>query len=578
MAQKPRHMQPGLMDPPVEATGNRAQQQWQAQLTQVLRTGLGQSKDKSGKFLTWLDLEDQGIVVSTGGSGGGHIVNPDSGGGFVPEEDRTPPPAPENLSADGGMTAIYVTWDDPGLDYNYRVEIHRSAVDDVGTAVLHGSGIGTIYQDVVGSDKTLYYYWARFVKQLSTDIIIGPWNQTAGTPGQAGEDPAWVLDQISGKFDTEDLKTQVFTVDLFGVKGTDPSVERMAFAIDTTTTPPRVAMDGAYIIDATIGDAKIANLTVDKLIGGTADFVEANIRNGSITNAKIGNVIQSNIYKPGKKGWILNKDGMCELHDVYVRGTITGSYITGSVIDATVFIQDTETQNVIPTEADTNVLPRYVTWMTGKDITNGLNCGTGNYQGGNRDGPCWFFFNRIENILLNIKSADYTGDGFITDGLTGRNLLSRNFDRFKKFVPTGIQFGTMKNIEMPFTGRGVFSYVRMFWLSVKITVGNIPFEVTIRYDIERRWDHVGQYNIAMSNNATFIHHYEMKAYGGSGKHASGCLWSRFEIIFPVQEVRSNSVVKIDHFEWRCASWGYKDWVEPNYSEALVFSVSANTLL
>ena len=269
---------------------------------------------------------------STGGSGGGHIVNPDSGGGMVPEEDRTPPPAPENLSADGGMTAIYVTWDDPGLDYNYRVEIHRSAVDDVSTAVLHGSGIGTIYQDVVGSDKTLYYYWARFVKQLSTDIIIGPWNQTAGTPGQAGEDSAWVLDQISGKFDTEDLKTQVFTVDLFGVKGTDPSVERMAFAIDTTTTPPRVAMDGAYIIDATIGDAKIENLTVDKLIGGTADFVEANIRDGSITNAKIGNVIQSDNYQSDSDGWMISKNGYAEFGGAYFRGTIEGSTIIGGEI------------------------------------------------------------------------------------------------------------------------------------------------------------------------------------------------------------------------------------------------------
>ena len=324
------------MDPPTSATGDRAQQQWQSQLTQVLRTGLGQSKDKSGKFLTWTDLENEGIVVSTGGpggSGGGHIVNPDSGGSSVPEEDRTPPPAPENVSADGGMTAIYVTWDDPGLDYNYRVEIHRSAVDDVGTAVLHGSGIGTIYQDVVGSDKTLYYYWARFVKQLSTEIIVGPWNQTAGTPGQAGEDPEWVLDQISGKFDADDLKTQVFTVDLFGVKGTDPKIERMAFAIDTTTTPPRVAMDGAYIIDATIGDAKIENLTVDKLIGGTADFVEANIREGSIINAKIGNVVQSNNYQTDVDGWHINKNGYSEFQNGYFRGTITASVFNGGVIN-----------------------------------------------------------------------------------------------------------------------------------------------------------------------------------------------------------------------------------------------------
>lgn len=330
------------MDPPTSATGDRAQQQWQAQLTQILRTGLGQSKDTRGKFLTWTDLEEEGIVVNTGGSGGsgaggGHVVNPDSGGNLVPEEDRTPPPAPVNLTADGALTCIYLTWNNPNLDYNYRVEIHRSAIDDLGTAVLHGSGIGTIYQDVVGSDKTKYYYWARFVKQLSTDIIIGPWNKTEGTPAQASEDAEWVLDQISGKFDADDLKTQVFAVDLFGVKSTDPNVERMSFAIDNTVTPPQVAMDGAYIVNASINDAKIGNLNVDKLIGGTADFVEANIRDGSITNAKIGNYIQSGNFQTGVAGWQINKNGRAEFMDVDVRGTV---YATDGEFHGTVYAEE----------------------------------------------------------------------------------------------------------------------------------------------------------------------------------------------------------------------------------------------
>ena len=408
------------MDPPTSATGDRAQQQWQSQLTQVLRTGLGQSKDKSGKFLTWTDLENEGIVVSTGGtggSGGGHMVNPDSGGSFVPEEDRTPPPAPENVSADGGMTAIYVTWDDPGLDYNYRVEIHRSTVDDVGTAVLHGSGIGTIYQDVVGSDKTLYYYWARFVKQLSTEIIVGPWNQTAGTPGQAGEDPAWVLDQISGKFDADDLKTQVFTVDLFGVKGTDPKIERMAFAIDTTTTPPRVAMDGAYIIDATIGDAKIENLTVDKLIGGTADFVEANIRDGSITNAKIGNYIQSINFETGVSGWQINKNGQAEFMDLYARGVIDGSIIRGSVIEGGLLIDSGVTMTV-PTESDQGPNTRRYLCLSG----NAVSAATEPFESNT-----WVFF--------NLATADYIDDGWDNwgDGQKKEEVWN-NFNRYQPFI------------------------------------------------------------------------------------------------------------------------------------------------
>ncbi|MCG7915911.1 MAG: hypothetical protein JAY71_18755 [Candidatus Thiodiazotropha weberae] len=318
-------------------------------MTQALRTGLGQTKDGKGKFLTWEDMEDAGVVTRNitgkgGGSGDYRPVWPDSGGG-AEDEDRSPPPAPKNVAVNGAMTAIYITWDDPKLGYDYQVEIHKAAVDNVGQATLAGSGIGTIYQYVTGSDKTLYYFWVRFVRQLSKEVIYGPWHGTHGISGKAAEDPDWVLDQVSGKFDTEDLKSQTFSVDLFGVKSTDPAVTRFAFVVDTTVDPPLVAMDGASIVHASIGDAQIGNLNVDKLIGGTADFVEANIREGSITNAKIGNILQSSYYVSGNSGWHINKNGFVEFSDGLFRGriesaelesvNIRGSTIQGGVIIGT---------------------------------------------------------------------------------------------------------------------------------------------------------------------------------------------------------------------------------------------------
>lgn len=60
------------------------------------------------------------------------------------------------------------------------------------------------------------------------------------------------------------------------------------------------------------------------------------IQDGSITNAKIGNVIQSNNYIAGEQGWIINKNGSSEFSGVTVRGHIeadSGSF--HGTIDAT---------------------------------------------------------------------------------------------------------------------------------------------------------------------------------------------------------------------------------------------------
>ena len=57
------------------------------------------------------------------------------------------------------------------------------------------------------------------------------------------------------------------------------------------------------------------------------------IQDGSITNAKIGNVIQSNNYIAGKQGWMINKNGGSEFQNTTVRGTI---YATDGVFKGTV--------------------------------------------------------------------------------------------------------------------------------------------------------------------------------------------------------------------------------------------------
>ncbi|WP_237451611.1 phage tail tip fiber protein, partial [Providencia rettgeri] len=57
------------------------------------------------------------------------------------------------------------------------------------------------------------------------------------------------------------------------------------------------------------------------------------IEDGSITNAKIGNVIQANGYKAGKSGWKIDKNGDIELNNAIFRGRIEGAdgYFSGTI-------------------------------------------------------------------------------------------------------------------------------------------------------------------------------------------------------------------------------------------------------
>lgn len=57
------------------------------------------------------------------------------------------------------------------------------------------------------------------------------------------------------------------------------------------------------------------------------------VKNGSIGNAQIANLINSNNYQSGVSGWAINKNGQAEFHQVTVRGTVyanAGSF-TGNV-------------------------------------------------------------------------------------------------------------------------------------------------------------------------------------------------------------------------------------------------------
>ncbi|HHI5659909.1 TPA: DUF1983 domain-containing protein, partial [Escherichia coli] len=61
------------------------------------------------------------------------------------------------------------------------------------------------------------------------------------------------------------------------------------------------------------------------VVNGQVFISSAFIQDGTITNAKIGNFIQSNNYAAGSAGWKLNKAGDAEFNNVTVRGVVYAS-------------------------------------------------------------------------------------------------------------------------------------------------------------------------------------------------------------------------------------------------------------
>ena len=107
-------------------------------------------------------------------------------------------------------------------------------------------------------------------------------------------------------------------------------------ALQLTAQGNNVVSQVLFIADrfAIIRNAESGAYTLPFVVQNDRVFMNnALIQDGSITNAKIGNVIQSNNYIAGQQGWMINKNGGSEFQNTTVRGTI---YATDGIFKGTV--------------------------------------------------------------------------------------------------------------------------------------------------------------------------------------------------------------------------------------------------
>ncbi len=135
-------------------------------------------------------------------------------------------------------------------------------------------------------------------------------------------------------------------------------------ALQLTAQGNNVVSQVLFIADrfAIIRNAESGAYTLPFVVQNDQVFMNnALIQDGSITNAKIGNIIQSNNYIAGKQGWMVNKNGSSEFSEVTVRGTI---YATDGWFKGTVYAEHIEGDAMI---AESNTIP----FKTYSDIDSG---------------------------------------------------------------------------------------------------------------------------------------------------------------------------------------------------------------
>ena len=112
--------------------------------------------------------------------------------------------------------------------------------------------------------------------------------------------------------------------------------------------------------------------------GGIVYMANAMIANGSIDNAKIGNIIQSADYVAGSAGWKINKTGQMEMNNATFRGALsaaTGSF-AGSLSAATGTFSGTLTASAVNAVNTINIAGQAVTINNSNTFSLNYNLGT----------------------------------------------------------------------------------------------------------------------------------------------------------------------------------------------------------
>lgn len=226
--------------------------------------------------------------------------------------------------------------------------------------------------------------------------------------------------------------------------GGNPRIAGIQLGIDATGSSQFLVQADTFAVYAG-GSNKTFPFVVQN---GVAYMQEALIRDGSITNAKIGNEIKSNNFVDGSQGWRIGKDGSSQFNNVIVRGRVeANSGIFKGTVQAESFIGD------IATSASFN----------GFTVKGGEGSGTMNAWYQNRGYPM--------TITLNctVRCNSYSG---------GVGDQSRDFYVVLTFNINGVQSTRRVVVDMRDKARGLVDVPQSFTVNIPASNDRIGISLT----------------------------------------------------------------------------------------------------
>lgn len=203
----------------------------------------------------------------------------------------TAPGAPSNLTGTAALNAAILNWSAPSnLDLNY-FQVYMSQTNDVSTATVVATKVGSTTWTVGGlTSGQTYYFW---VNAVNTSGLVGPFNSNTGTA-------VLVLYIQPGDFNLSSLLYQISTSQYIGTAllaeaaVTNANIAAQAVATnniqDAAISTGKIAngaVTATQIANAAIGTAQIANAAITTALIDTAAVGTAQIQDAAITSALI---------------------------------------------------------------------------------------------------------------------------------------------------------------------------------------------------------------------------------------------------------------------------------------------------
>lgn len=282
-------------------------------------------------------------VYVAGGTGSTTTINNIT----IDEEDVPEMSAITGFTVTGAFNSIILNWDEITSEYYAYTQVWRSTTDNIGNAELIGMAPGHSYTDIPPdtSLSVTYYYWVCAVNRAG---VAGPFNAVAGTAGSTADEPAYILELLTGEITESELYSSLNTR-LNNIEAGSPS----GFVLSTSWGWSTAGSDDGWVFRDS-ADMDLSHTVAGGVVSFTTDSDDWCYMAVSSLSIPIANVNTCRIF-------LKRTSGTGKINSCTITTSTEGSFSQGY---APAMPSDVGTGCIIDFDLDT-----FLGWPTGTNIT-----------------------------------------------------------------------------------------------------------------------------------------------------------------------------------------------------------------